>query len=130
MTDNIARKANLSSPLLLWNRTNSVTEQHCSSLGGLAVAAGLGEIARKSDIIWSCLKDDAAVLEVYDKLLESDISGKLFVESSTTPPQVSNDLAKRVTSKGAEFVSMPGMKSEATQCGLSDLKKKSLVTPV
>ena len=46
--------------------------------------------------------------ETFEEILKMDIRGKLFLESSTVVPDVTNRIAKEVEEAGAEFVAMPG----------------------
>ena len=108
MTKNIVAKADLEKPLILWNRTRKRAEEHSASIGHSTVAATVEEAVTKADIIWSCLQDQEAVTETFEEILEMDIRGKLFLESSTVLPDVTNRIAKQVEEAGAEFVAMPG----------------------
>lgn len=110
MTKNIVLKANLGSPIVLWNRTAAAAREHAVTLGGeskAVVVESVREAAAHADVVWSCLKDDAAVSEVYEQLYAQDVKGKLFIDSSSIPGPLSNDLAQRAIDAGAEFVSMP-----------------------
>jgi 3-hydroxyisobutyrate dehydrogenase-like beta-hydroxyacid dehydrogenase len=50
-------------PLLVWNRTSAKAHQ----LSGVTVAESLEEVAKKANIIFTCLLNDKAVLECYDE---------------------------------------------------------------
>lgn len=76
---------------------------------GAITVEDLAEAVKDSDIVWSCLATQDAVLSCFNRILEINVKGKLFVESSTLTPDASNKLAERVREAGAEFVSMPGM---------------------
>lgn len=122
MTRNLVEKGNIENPLILYNRTKSRAESHSASIGHSTVADTLEEVVSKSDVIWSCLENQDAVLQVFDQILTHDIHGKIFLESSTIVPEVTDQLAKRVLDAGAEFVAMPGLFDAAIVCGrmLSD----------
>lgn len=109
MSKNLVLKAGLEEPLLLYSRTRSRAEEHCLIIGHSVVAASLHELVDRSDIIWSCVQDDQAVIETLNECLMRDVTGKLFLDSSTIPPDVTNRIAKQVVEKNAEFVAMPGM---------------------
>lgn len=94
--------------LILYNRSQSRAEDHSANIGNSIVATSLSEVVSKADIIWSCVQNLDAVMETFEKLLDLDIRGKLFLESSTIPHAAVDILAKRVIEAGAEFVSMPG----------------------
>ncbi|KAL2043847.1 hypothetical protein N7G274_003367 [Stereocaulon virgatum] len=107
MTKNIVAKAELEKPLILWNRTQKRAEEHSSSIGHSTVVATVKEAVTKADIIWSCLQDQEAVTETFEEIFRMDIRGKLFLESSTVLPDVTNRIAKQIEEAGAEFVAMP-----------------------
>ena len=108
MTKNIVGKASLEKPLILWNRTQQRANEHSSNIGHSSVAATVKEAVTNADIIWSCLQDQEAVTETFEEILRMDIRGKLFLESSTVVPDVTDRIAKEVEEAGAEFVAMPG----------------------
>ena len=109
MTKNIVGKVNLEKPLILWNRTQQRAEEHSLKIGHSVVAATVKEAVTNTDIIWSSLQDQEAVEETFDEIFKMDIRGKLFLESSTVVPDVTNRIAKAVEEAGAEFVAMPGL---------------------
>ncbi|KAL9606438.1 MAG: hypothetical protein Q9179_000404 [Wetmoreana sp. 5 TL-2023] len=107
MCGNIVKKGKLTSPLLLYNRTTSRAKQLAEELGNCIVADSAKEAVTKADIIFTCLTDDLAVLELFRQILEGDVTGKLFVNCSTTQPATSDNLAAMVEKKGAHIVTMP-----------------------
>ncbi len=110
MSSRLARHAPLSSPLLLWNRSAHRATALSSALGpSRALAApSLGDAVRASDIVFTCLGDDSAVLATYASALSLDVAGKLFVDCSTVQPRTSDRLAELCAAAGAEFVACPG----------------------
>ena len=111
MSRNLAKKGQLDKPIVLWTRTISNADTHSSDIGHASVAKSAEEAVANSDMIWSCLVDETAVRQVYDRILKQDVKGKLFVECSTVTPEASNELCAKVLAAGAEFVSMPGRSS-------------------
>ncbi|KAF2403325.1 6-phosphogluconate dehydrogenase [Trichodelitschia bisporula] len=108
MSTNLVRKASLSRPLILFNRTASRAEQHAATLGDLAaVAPTLESAITDADIIFTSLGSDSAVTSTLDFALSLPITGKLFVETSTVAPSTASALASRITAAGASYVSMP-----------------------
>lgn len=99
----------LEKPLILWNRTASRAHEHSAQIGNSIVAETIGGALLESDMVWSCLADQEAVLEVFEVIFNHNIAGKLFVECSTITTEATNALAKRVIGAGGEFVAMPGM---------------------
>ena len=112
MSRNLATKASLDHPVLLWTRTLAKAHAHSAAVPNTAVAASPAEAVRAADIIWSCLGDDDAVVAVYNDVLgdadAADLAGKLFVECSTINPESTEELARRILERGGEFVAMPG----------------------
>ena len=108
MTKNLIAKGSLERPLLLYNRTRSRAEEHSVVIGHSAVAETLESAVNNSDILWSCLENQEAVLATFEEILSKDIQGKLFVESSTILPNVTEQIAARVMAAGAEFIALPG----------------------
>ncbi|KAL9020826.1 MAG: hypothetical protein Q9185_002010 [Variospora sp. 1 TL-2023] len=108
MCGNLVKKGNLGSPLILYNRTASRAQQLAQELGNCSVANSPSEAVAGADIIFTCLTDDHAVLELFRQILDHDVTGKLFVNCSTTQPATSDDLAAMVEKKGAGVVTMPG----------------------
>ncbi|KAM0438869.1 hypothetical protein ACHAPT_001630 [Fusarium lateritium] len=109
ISKNIVEKGNLDGPLLLYNRSTQRTIEHSNSLpaGKSKVLTSLTEGVSQADIIFSCVANDEAVQETYKTLLEGDVKGKLFIESSTIHPDTTEALAKDVLAKGGEFVAAP-----------------------
>lgn len=111
MTSNLVAKANLLRPLILYNRNKQRAEEHSARIGHSTVAPSLEEAVLRSDIIWTCLQDQEAVFEVFERILKLDIGGKLFVECSTVLPDATSQLDVQVRECGAVLVAMPGTSS-------------------
>ncbi len=109
MCKNIVEKGDLEKPLIIFNRTKKRAEDLSQKLtpGKSTVASTIEEAVSKSDIIFTCVGDDAAVQETIDSAFKSDVKGKLFVDCSTIHPDTTNALAKKITGSGAEFVACP-----------------------
>ncbi|KAL8923089.1 MAG: hypothetical protein Q9208_004773 [Pyrenodesmia sp. 3 TL-2023] len=107
MCANLVAKGNLTSPLVLYNRTSSRAEKLAHALGNCTVAKSAPEAVASADIIFACLTDDSAVLELFRQILEHNVAGKLFVNCSTTQPATSDDLAAMVEKHRAGIVTMP-----------------------
>ncbi|KAH6899060.1 NAD binding domain of 6-phosphogluconate dehydrogenase-domain-containing protein [Thelonectria olida] len=109
MSKNIVEKGNLDSPLLVYNRSakRSIDLKNSLPEGKVEVVESIADGVSRSDVIFSCIADDDAVQETYNTIVESDIKGKLFIESSTIHPETTEAIAKQVVAKGAEFVAAP-----------------------
>ncbi|KAI4204840.1 MAG: hypothetical protein LQ350_000906 [Teloschistes chrysophthalmus] len=111
MCKNLVEKGQLAHPLIISNRTvQRAHDLHCKLTSGKStVAPNISEAASQSDIIFTCLGDDAAIKETIDTFakIPGGIKGKLFVDCSTVHPDTTNALASTLTSHGAEFVACP-----------------------
>ncbi|WP_313267187.1 NAD(P)-dependent oxidoreductase [Sphingobacterium sp.] len=67
----------------------------------------IGELVDHSDIIFSMLTNDEAVSEVYEKILQREIKGKLFVDMSTISRKRCISIATKLKEKGAAFIDAP-----------------------
>ncbi|KAL2816682.1 6-phosphogluconate dehydrogenase-like protein [Aspergillus granulosus] len=109
MSENLLRYGDIEKPLVLYNRTREKAEAHSSRLGNCQVADSVANAVLFSDIIWLCLQDQKAIEETFQKILSTDIRGKLFVDSSTTSPEMVDSIAQRVSDGGGHFVAVPVM---------------------
>ncbi|KAK9458768.1 NAD binding domain of 6-phosphogluconate dehydrogenase-domain-containing protein [Lipomyces oligophaga] len=109
MVANIASKGKLGSPLLLWNRTVSKADAFAASKANISVASSIHEAVSKSDIIFSCVSNDAAVEDLYSSVLSTPggIKGKIFAECSTIHPDTTRSVCSKATDAGAKFVAAP-----------------------
>jgi 3-hydroxyisobutyrate dehydrogenase and related beta-hydroxyacid dehydrogenases len=67
----------------------------------------IAELVDQSDIIFSMLTNDDAVSEVYEKILQQQIEGKLFVDMSTISRERCISIASKLKEKGAAFIDAP-----------------------
>lgn len=107
MCRRLVEKTNLSETLLVFNRTSSKAEDLSSKICHSTVAGSINDVVSRSDIIFYCLSDDDAVSEVVDKMLETHVESKLFVDCSTIHPDTTKFENDRLTRAGARFVAMP-----------------------
>lgn len=109
MCKSLVEKADLDKPLIIFNRTQKRATDLSKTLpsGKSIVASSIEETVSKSDIIFTCVGDDAAINETINTALKTSPKGKLFVDCSTVHPDTTEELAKKITSAGAEFVACP-----------------------
>ncbi|KAF3922942.1 hypothetical protein ABW20_dc0101539 [Dactylellina cionopaga] len=112
MAPNLAKHYHHDKPLLLFNRNNTKSHDLAASLKSdgvtVAVSDSIAELVQSSDVIFTCLANDAAITDTIKAAVASgDISGKLFVESSTVAPKCTNELSELIVSKGGKFVAAP-----------------------
>jgi 3-hydroxyisobutyrate dehydrogenase-like beta-hydroxyacid dehydrogenase len=110
MVKNMVEQANLTNPIILYNRTASRADTLAITLGpSKAKAVGtIQQAVEASDIIFTCVGDDKAIQETINTALScSNIKGKLFVDCSTVHPDTTDKVAKLINDHGAEFVACP-----------------------
>ncbi|KAI0137103.1 6-phosphogluconate dehydrogenase [Xylariales sp. AK1849] len=92
--------------LVYTNRTLSRGDS-LKALGASPVDT-VSEVAKRSDIIFSCVSNDAVLKSVADEIVASgDIKGKVYVDCSTVHPDTSLSVSKQISEAGAEFVASP-----------------------
>lgn len=114
MSKNIIAKANLDGPLLVYNRSKDRSEAFVKDVADESKVAVVDNIAAgvaKADIIWLMLSNDKVVETVFDEILsttaDSDLQGKLFIQSATIHPDAAGPLAAKVEAHGAQFLAAP-----------------------
>ena len=109
MCKNLVEKGDLDKPLIIFNRTQKRATDLASKLpsGKSTVASSIDEAVSKSDIIFTCLGDDAAIQDTISTALKGTVKDKLFVDCSTVHPDTTNMLAKSIEGQGAHFVACP-----------------------
>ncbi|KAF2450161.1 6-phosphogluconate dehydrogenase-like protein [Karstenula rhodostoma CBS 690.94] len=107
ISGNLIAKGKLEKPLLLWNRTTERAAGHSTKFEHCEHVESLIKLTQESNVIWICLQDEKALQHVLDEMLEQNVQGKLFVDSSTISPNFTNAVAERVINSGAEFVAAP-----------------------
>ncbi|WP_223578541.1 NAD(P)-dependent oxidoreductase [Sphingobacterium sp. GVS05A] len=91
-------------PLAVYNRNIAKTRDFEAQS---TVYSEVTDLIGASDVVFTMLTNDDAVEEVYSKILEQPISGKLFVDMSTIAQDVSINLANKLKAKGATFLDAP-----------------------
>lgn len=106
MCKNLVEKGDLDKPLILFNRTQKRAADLNAKLpsGKSTIASGLEEAVSKADIVFTCLRDDAAIKDTIATAVKGNVKGKLFVDCSTVHPDTTNLLAKSIQAQGAELV--------------------------
>jgi len=101
------RLTDMGCSLSIWNRSPVRPE---ALPPGATIAQTLGDLVAASDVVLSCLFDEAAVRAVYlgkGGLADHASSAKLFIDASTVPPAIATDIAKAVAPVGGRFVDAP-----------------------
>jgi 3-hydroxyisobutyrate dehydrogenase len=103
-----ARLIELGHRVTVWNRTAGKTKPLADA--GAKVVQSPGAVTAAGETIITILTDGAAIDAVYhgrSGLLSGDLTGKLFLEMSTVPPNIETTLAAEVRGQGAAFVECP-----------------------
>lgn len=110
MCKNLVEKGDLHNPLIIFNRTVKRAEDLNAELpaGTSTVAKTIEEVVSRSEIIFTCLTDDAAVKETVATMMKGNVKEKLFVDCSTVHPDATEVLAKTIMAHSAQFVACPG----------------------
>jgi 3-hydroxyisobutyrate dehydrogenase len=90
----------------VWNRTTARADELAAELG-VPASADLPSLARTCDAIVTCVSADADVLEVVDGLLPGLRDGALVIDCSTVSADTAREAARRLTTRGAEFLDAP-----------------------
>lgn len=113
MAKNIALKGSLAAPLAVYNRTTARADALVSALpeGRAVTASSPTDAVARSNLVFVCVSDDAAVEQTFDEILKSQsresLAGKLLIDSTTVSPDTSRRTAAKVRAAGAAFVSAP-----------------------
>jgi 3-hydroxyisobutyrate dehydrogenase len=94
--------------LTVWNRTAEKTRPLAEA--GASVAKTPAELAGAVEAVITVLTNADAIDAVYDGpqgLLCGDVTGKLFIEMSTVPPEAQEARGEKVRAKGAAYVECP-----------------------
>jgi 3-hydroxyisobutyrate dehydrogenase-like beta-hydroxyacid dehydrogenase len=90
-----------------WNR--SPDPARAMSQKGIRIAASLAELVADSNVVLSCLANDAAVHSVYldkDGVLSAEKPGTILLEMSTISPQLSRLLHQEASTRGLSLLDL------------------------
>lgn len=109
MSKNIAKKANLDQPILLFNRSPQRSLDLQAELGPdtADIVDSIVVGVAKADIVFLCVIDDKAAEDTVQEILKSDVRGKLIVNCTTVHPNTSDKLGQIVEAAGADYVASP-----------------------
>lgn len=91
--------------LTVWNRTAARAEP-LKALSA-TVANGAAELVAASDIVITCVTDEAALQSVFAMLANADLKGRLFMDISTVTPTTSKAIAANVVARGGRMIDAP-----------------------
>ena len=96
-------------PVTVWNRSRDKIVPALEK--GAREGASPEDVARKSDIVQTCVTDGAAMEEVVfgpDGIVESATADKILIDYSTIPPDAARDMAARLKDKtGMRWIDAP-----------------------
>ena len=109
MCKNLVENGDLGKPLLIFNRTQKRATDLSAQLpsGKSIVAQSIDDAVSQADIVFTCVGDDRAVIDTFDKATKTDVRSKLFVDCSTVHPDTTRTLESTISGKGADFVACP-----------------------
>ena len=90
-----------------WNR--SPDPARAMSQKGIRITASLAELVADSDVVLSCVANDAAVHSVYldkDGVLSAEKPGTILLEMSTISPQLSRLLHQEASTRGLSLLDL------------------------
>ncbi|EIN05806.1 6-phosphogluconate dehydrogenase family protein [Punctularia strigosozonata HHB-11173 SS5] len=98
--------ATKATPLLVYNRTTSRTDAIVAA--GAKPAPSLSSLVSSSDIVFTCLTNDATVTSAYEDIARNDgLQGKVFCDCSTIHPDTSRSIQALLAKRRAGFVAAP-----------------------
>ncbi len=90
----------------VWNRTPDKASAFAAETG-CPVAGDIEDLAKRSDIVVTCVSADADVLEIVDRLAAALPRGALVIDCSTVSATTARTAAQRLGSKGIDFLDCP-----------------------
>ncbi|WP_262693141.1 NAD(P)-dependent oxidoreductase [Kordiimonas aquimaris] len=93
--------------LSVWNRTR----KKCDAIEkkGAFAAENIDELMQKSDWIFSCLSDDAAMQDITKILSENNTAGKVHISMTTASPDAVHEATAIARNAGITFINCPVM---------------------
>ncbi|HFD11372.1 MAG TPA: NAD(P)-dependent oxidoreductase [Crenotrichaceae bacterium] len=91
---------------VIWNRTTEKAEVLAKELG-VHKAKSPEKLAKKSDVVFTCVSADDDVLDVIWSMLPGLGPGKIVVDTSTVSSATAKSAAKMLEDKGASFLDAP-----------------------
>ncbi|KAF4769964.1 hypothetical protein HAV15_012051 [Penicillium sp. str.  len=123
MSQNIAQKGPQTGPILLYNRTAARATTHASQLTNAKAVPTLTEAVNQSDLIFTCVGDDAALDSIVtaiisDPTIPQDLSSKTFIDCSTVHPDTSRRTEAAFNERGSGIRRMSCLRgAEYGRCG-------------
>jgi 3-hydroxyisobutyrate dehydrogenase len=90
----------------VWNRSRAKAENLAAELG-VAGPESPAALARRVDVVMTCVSADRDVLEMVNALLPGVHSGSVVIDCSTVSAATAREAARRLAGQGAEFLDAP-----------------------
>ncbi|MEN8260443.1 MAG: NAD(P)-dependent oxidoreductase [Pseudomonadota bacterium] len=103
MARNMAKKGFLAA---VWNRNREKAEALAAEIG-IDSAETPADLARRVEVIVTCVSADADVLEMINAVLPALSAGKTVVDMSTVSSETAKQAAALLAEKGAKFLDAP-----------------------
>lgn len=103
MARNLARAGRLAG---VWNRTADKAAALAAELG-VRQADAPDDLARRCEVILTCVSADADLLAVVDQALPGLDGDKLLIDTSTVQPATAVEVARRLAEAGCGFLDAP-----------------------
>jgi len=103
----------------IWNRTRSKIE-HLAANSHCEIADSIYDVARKCNIIHTCLANDGVAFSICREIFQARNQGLILVDHSTLFPTTSSALNEEAQQAGVSFMSCPvfGPPAAAKSAGL------------
>lgn len=103
MAGNLAKAGLL---VAVWNRTPARSQSFARELG-VDAAADPADLARRCDVVVTCVSADADLLQVVDAMRSGLSAGKLVIDCSTVGMETAETAAARLRESGVRFLDAP-----------------------
>ena len=124
----------------VWNRSQDKYSALVSAHPEVYTAKEISEVVERSDIIFTCLVNDQAAEEVYDKLvaaLAASPKPVVFADQTTLKASTAVKIKEKVTQTGGVYITNtvfgqpPAAKAKALVCvSAGDTKGREIVKPI
>ncbi|RDW95289.1 6-phosphogluconate dehydrogenase family protein [Coleophoma crateriformis] len=96
----------VSAPALIYTNRTISRGVPLDALGGVPVTS-VTEVAQKSEIIFSCVSNDAVLHATADEIISAGVKDKIYIDCSTVHPDTSVAVSEKISAAGGQFVAAP-----------------------
>lgn len=100
-----AKKGEIASPVIVWNRTTSKSEQH-EACYGTRCARALSDVSQ-ADVIITCLPTSSEVATFARELAPSLKSGSVWIDCTSGDPDSTKDISRTLQEAGVTMIDCP-----------------------